>query len=97
MNPYGRELQDFVIDGFGLENTNWGQEPRMMQVQIEVETEEDGRFLAEAPALPGVMAYGSTRQEAVRKVQALVLRVIADRLEHGEPAPELPGIFAVAA
>ena len=69
----------------------------MAQVRIEVETEEDGRFLAEAPALPGVMAYGRTRQEAVRKVQALVLRVIADQLDHGEVAPELPGIFAVAA
>lgn len=69
----------------------------MAQVRIEVETEEDGRYLAEAPALPGVMAYGRTRQEAVRRVQALVLRVIADRLEHGEAAPELPGLFAVAA
>ena len=69
----------------------------MMQVQIEVETEADGRFLAEAPELPGVMAYGRTRQEAVRKVQSLVLRVIADRLDHGEPAPELPELFVVAA
>ncbi len=51
-----------------------------MQVQIEIEQEEDGRYLAEAPALPGVMAYGQTRQEAVQRVQALVLRVIADRL-----------------
>ena len=68
-----------------------------MQVQIEVEREADGRYLAEAPALPGVMAYGATRQEAVRRVQALVLRVIADRLEHNEPAPDLPGMFAVAA
>lgn len=68
-----------------------------MQVQIEVEREEDGRFLAEAPALPGVLAYGATRQEAVRRVQALALRVIADRLEHNEPAPELPDVFAVAA
>lgn len=68
-----------------------------MQVRIEVESEEDGRYLAEAPELPGVLAYGATRQEAVRRVQALVLRVIADRLEHNEPAPELPGVFAVAA
>ena len=68
-----------------------------MPVRIEVEREEDGRFLAEAPELAGVMAYGATRQEAVRRVQALVLRVIADRLEHNEPAPELPGVFAVAA
>lgn len=68
-----------------------------MQVRIEVEREEDSRCLAEAPDLPGVLAYGATRQEAVRRVQALMLRVIADRLEHNEPAPELPGVFAVAA
>jgi predicted RNase H-like HicB family nuclease len=68
-----------------------------MQVKIEIEQEEDGRYLAEAPALPGVMAYGHTRQEAVHRVQALVLRVIADRLEHDESAPELPGLFALAA
>ncbi len=68
-----------------------------MQVQIEVEQEEDGRFIAEAPAIPGALAYGRTRQEAVRRVQALVLRVIADRLEHNEAAPDLPGVFAVGA
>lgn len=68
-----------------------------MQVQIEVEQEEDGRFVAEAPAIPGALAYGCTHAEAVRRVQALVLRVIADRLEHNEPAPELPGVFAIAA
>jgi predicted RNase H-like HicB family nuclease len=68
-----------------------------MQVRIEVEREEDGRYLAEAPDLPGVLAYGATRQEAVRRVQALALRMIADRLEHNEPAPDLPGVFAVAA
>ena len=64
-----------------------------MQVQIEVEQEEDGRFIAEAPVIPGALAYGKTRQEAVRLVQALVLRVIADRLEHNEAAPDLPGVF----
>lgn len=68
-----------------------------MQLQIEIEREDDGRYLAEAPALPGVLAYGHTPQEAVRRVQALALRVIADRLEHNEPAPELPGLFVVAA
>nr|WP_297633541.1 type II toxin-antitoxin system HicB family antitoxin [Caldilinea sp.] len=69
----------------------------MMQLKIEVEQEEDGRYLAEAPELPGVLAYGRTRQEAIQRVQALALRVIADRLEHGEPAPELTELFAVAA
>jgi predicted RNase H-like HicB family nuclease len=68
-----------------------------MQVRIEVEREEYGRYMAEAPSVPGALAYGATPQEAVRRVKALVLRVIADRLEHNEPAPELPGVFAIAA
>lgn len=68
-----------------------------MQLKIEVEIEDDGRYLAEAPDLPGVMAYGVTRQEAVRRVQALALRIIADRLEHGELAPDLPEVFAITA
>jgi predicted RNase H-like HicB family nuclease len=51
---------------------------------IEVDVEEDGRWIAEVPDLPGVMAYGRTRKEAVGKVEALALRVVADRLEHGE-------------
>ncbi len=68
-----------------------------MQLRIEIEIEEDGRYLAEAPDLPGVMAYGQTRQEAVRRAQALALRVIADRLEHGEFVPDLPEVFAIAA
>lgn len=52
-----------------------------MQLIIEIEIEEDGRYFAEAPDLPGVMAYGLPRQEVVRRVQALALRVIADRLD----------------
>jgi predicted RNase H-like HicB family nuclease len=52
-----------------------------MQLKIEIEIEDDGRYLTEALGLPGVMAYGLTRQEAVRRVQALALRVIADRLK----------------
>ncbi len=51
---------------------------------IEVEREEDGRYLAEVPALPGVMVYGATESEAVPRVKALALRVLAERLEHGE-------------
>jgi len=64
---------------------------------IEVEREEDGRWIAEVPALSGVMTYGQTRDEAVRQVEALALRVLADRIEHGEPIPELDGMFAVSA
>jgi predicted RNase H-like HicB family nuclease len=63
---------------------------------IEVEREEDGRWIAEVPDLPGVMRYGQTREEAVREVQALALRVLADRLEHGEEIPELNDMFAVS-
>jgi predicted RNase H-like HicB family nuclease len=51
---------------------------------IETEVETDGRWIAELPELSGVMAYGFTREEAIAKVKALALRVLADRLEHGE-------------
>jgi predicted RNase H-like HicB family nuclease len=57
--------------------------------QIEVEEEADGRWIAEVPTLPGVLIYGVTRIDAVARVQALALRVLADRLEHGEAVPEL--------
>jgi predicted RNase H-like HicB family nuclease len=63
---------------------------------IEVECEDDGRWIAEIPDLPGVMAYGQTRQEAIEKVQVLSLRVLADRLEHGESVPGVEAVFAVA-
>ena len=66
-------------------------------MRIEVDREEDGRWLTEIPELPGVMAYGNTREEAVAKVKALALRVMADRLEHGEAIPELADVFLVAA
>lgn len=55
-----------------------------MPLTIEVEQEDDGRWLAEVPAIPGVLAYGQTREEAIERVQALSLRVLADRLDHGE-------------
>ena len=58
------------------------------EFKIEVEREEDGRWLGEVSALPGVLAYGKTRAEALTAVQALALRVLADRLEHGEALPE---------
>ena len=66
-------------------------------MKIELEREADGRWIAEVPALPGVMAYGKTRAEAVAAVKALALRALADRLEHGEEIPELKGVFAVPA
>jgi predicted RNase H-like HicB family nuclease len=66
-------------------------------MRIEIEQEEDGRWLTEIPDLPGVMVYGATREEAVVRVKALALRVLADRLEHGETIPELVEVFSVAA
>jgi predicted RNase H-like HicB family nuclease len=55
-----------------------------MTMRIEVEREDDGRWIAAVPELPGVMCYGGTAGEAVARVQALGLRALADRVEHGE-------------
>jgi len=66
-------------------------------MQIEIEQETDNRWIAEVPELPGVMVYGDSRSEAISKAQTLALRVIADRLEHGEEIPELKELFAVTA
>lgn len=66
-------------------------------LKIEIEREEDGRWIGEVPALPGVLAYGTTEAEARIKTTALALRVIADRIEHGEPVPaEAQGFFVAA-
>lgn len=67
--------------------------PRLI---VEIEQEEDGRWIAEVPALPGALAYGATREQAVARVEALALRVLADRLEHDEPVPELSALFQAA-
>ncbi len=68
-----------------------------MNLRIETEVEEDGRWIAEVPELPGVLAYGADRARAVAAVEALALRVIAERLENGEEVPELANLFLVAA
>jgi predicted RNase H-like HicB family nuclease len=65
-------------------------------IRVEVEREADGRWLADVPALTGALAYGQSREEAVAKVEALALRILAERLEHGEPTPELDGVFEAA-
>jgi predicted RNase H-like HicB family nuclease len=65
--------------------------------KVEVEQEEDGRWLAEVLELPGVLAYGQNQDAAVSKVQALALRVVAERLEHGEAGPQLLSISFAAA
>jgi predicted RNase H-like HicB family nuclease len=67
-----------------------------MNLTIETEQETDGRWLAEVPALPGVMVYGPTRAEAIARVKALALRALADRLEHGESVPAADEVFSVA-
>ncbi len=66
-------------------------------LKIEVEREEDGRWIAEVPDLPGVLAYGASEAEARNKAAALALRVIADGIENGDPLPaEARDIFAAA-
>ncbi|OGG57242.1 MAG: hypothetical protein A3F84_13240 [Candidatus Handelsmanbacteria bacterium RIFCSPLOWO2_12_FULL_64_10] len=55
-----------------------------MKLTIETEQEDDGRWIAEVPELSGAMVYGQTREEAIARVQALALRVLEDRIEHGE-------------
>lgn len=68
-----------------------------MKLTVEIERETDGRWIAEVVELSGVMAYGKTPEEAQGRVQALALRVIADRIEHGEAGPELLNITFEAA
>ena len=68
----------------------------LMKFRIEVEREEDGRWIAEIPDLPGVMCYGETKDRALAKVTGLALHVIADRIEHGE-LKETPDSFVFEA
>ena len=59
-----------------------------MNFLIECEQETDGRWIAEVTGLPGVLIYGETREEAISRVKALALRVVADRVENGEETAE---------
>lgn len=68
-----------------------------MTFTVEIEQEKDGRWIAEIPQIPGTMAYGRTRTEAVSRVEALALRVLAERIEHSEPSPVIEKVFSVAA
>lgn len=68
-----------------------------MTFSVELEREEDGRWIAEVPTLPGVLCYGRDRNEAVAGVQALALRVIAERLEQGEAPAEFLNVTFHAA
>lgn len=68
-----------------------------MHFSIEVDREVDGRWIAEVPALPGVIVYGRTEAEAILKAKALALHVIADRIDHGEDTGELESLTFKAA
>jgi predicted RNase H-like HicB family nuclease len=68
-----------------------------VRFRVEIEREEDGRWIGEVTELPGVLAYGASQAEARAKVQALALRVVAEQLEHGEAGPELLSISFQAA
>jgi predicted RNase H-like HicB family nuclease len=67
-----------------------------MKFTIETDQETDGRWIAEVTELPGVLTYGQTREQAIQLAEALALRVVADRLEHGETIPEVSNVFTVA-
>ncbi|HEY1662864.1 MAG TPA: type II toxin-antitoxin system HicB family antitoxin [Verrucomicrobiae bacterium] len=66
-----------------------------MNLKIEVEREADGRWIAEVMELPGCLAYGKTQADALAKTKALALRVLADRMEHGEPVPAGDELFSI--
>ena len=68
-----------------------------MDFNIECEREEDGRWLAEVPQLPGVLAYGESADAAMAKAEVLALRVLAERLEHGESRAHSISISVAAA
>ena len=74
-----------------------GHNRRTMIYRIEVEQEEDGRWIAEVLELSGAIAYGPTRDEAISRAKALALRAMAERLEHGEAGPDLEDIAFRAA
>ena len=68
-----------------------------MTFTVEVEQETDGRWIAEIPQIPGAMSYGTSRDETIARVEALGLRVLAERIEQGESSPEVDQVFSVAA
>lgn len=66
-----------------------------LQLTIELEREADGRWIAEVPELPGVLAYGATEAEATARVKAIALVEIGDRLQHGDPLPGGPDLHGI--
>jgi predicted RNase H-like HicB family nuclease len=67
-----------------------------VNLRIETEQEDDGRWIAEVSDLPGVMVYADSRDEALARVKAMALRTLADRLENGESIPQTADLFSVA-
>jgi len=67
-----------------------------MCLTLNLDREDDSRWIAEVPELPGVLVYGETQDDAIAKAKALSLRVLADRIEHGEPVPEMDDLFVVS-
>lgn len=65
-------------------------------MRVETEREPDGRWIAEVTTLSGALAYGATKDEAIARVEVLVLRALADKIELGEPVPEVSHVFTVA-
>jgi predicted RNase H-like HicB family nuclease len=67
----------------------------LMYRSVSLEREDDGGWIAEMPELPGVLVYAQTRDDAIAKAKALSLRVLADRIDHGEPVPEMDRLFSI--
>lgn len=65
-------------------------------LEVDIDREEDGRWIAEIGELPGTLAYGSSREEAISRVEALALRVLAERIEAGEDVPAAASLFSIA-
>ena len=94
---WGCALGDVALLRYGIrccQNQIAMKVPR--KLAIEIEREADGRWIAEITALPGALAYGTTLAEAIARAKALALRVLAERLERGESAGELEGLFEAA-
>src|SRR5262249_32536894 len=76
-----------TINLSGMRRANRAVQCGELKLEVDFSREVDGRWIADIPALPGVTAYGCARREALGAVEALALRVIADRIEHGEATP----------
>lgn len=92
-----RDLVELLVSGRVEAEKEKAASALHMILMVELERETDGRWIAEVPELPGVLVYGVDENEALSKVKAFALRVIADRLEHGEATPDLADVSFRAA